>query len=509
MKNKAKFTFIYSMSGLSFHEKQHILKLLQQQGSVKYIYDEFVRKIGVHMTNWANTGLNDVWVRSANIEKAIENELAELHKKLLKNIDIYSSDAWKRSNVKTDDLVNSFIKELPISDVVKNGMFARNAEILKTFMNRKIDGLDLSDRVWKVTGTARQNIEYYLGSGLATGRPASLISQDVRQLLQDPDKRFHRIRNSNGKLVASAPMKDYNPGTGVYRSSYKNALRLAVTNTNEIYRLTDHERWQNLEFVLGIDIRRSSSNSGPCVICDSMVGRYPKDYVYKGWHPFCICPATPVLMKEDDFLDALVNDDFSNAKYIQDLPANGRKYLSEQLDKNKISTKSYLIKDNSKYFDQAVQVNGNGSLNILHGVNRNAKDYQGVLRSAKLFANQGKKVEILPSYNTTKDKAYQEIFGKLKGTKFYGKCPDLRVDGFFIEHEATKRNSPKRNLSNMFTRGFGQSDRIIIEDCGHKTWYYKKRVYDYIRDNKAAHVSEVWLLKDNELIQLYKKAEAK
>lgn len=338
------------MPELSFHERQHLQKMLQQQASVKYLFDEFVRKVGIHMASWQNTGSENIWLRNAGIEKSIERELTELHDKLLNNIESYSIDAWKRSNLKNDELVSAFIKNLPVNEIVKKGMFARNEEVLKTFLKRKVDDLSLSDRVWQVTGTAKQNIEFYLESGLSTGRPASLISQDVRQLLKEPDKRFHRIRNVDGKLVPSTPMKNYHPGQGVYRSSAQNANRLAVTNTNEMYRISDHDRWQNLEFIMGFDVRRSANNKGPCSICDSMVGVYPKDYLYKGWHPWCICPATPILMDEDKFIDALVDDDWPEDDLITELPEGPKNYLQEMLSKDNITTDSYLFKDNKKYF---------------------------------------------------------------------------------------------------------------------------------------------------------------
>lgn len=339
------------MVDLTFHERRHLQKLLQQQGSIKYIFDEFVRKVGQIMTGWSDSGSENVWIRNANIERAIENELAILREKLLENIQSHTTDAWERSNLKTDELVSGFIDNLPINETIRKGVFARNEEAFSAFMKRKVDGFTISDRVWKVTGTAKENIEHYLSSGLSTGRPAALISQDVRQLLKEPDRRFHRIRNADGKLVPSAPMAAYHPGQGVYRSSYKNALRLAVTNTNEMYRLADHERWKNLDFILGVDIRRSASNKGPCPICDAMVGKYPKDFVYKGWHPFCICPATPILMKEDDFIKSITDENYQMSGQITELPENGRAYLEEQAAKSNLKTDSYLLRDNKKYFN--------------------------------------------------------------------------------------------------------------------------------------------------------------
>lgn len=339
------------MIDLTYADKKHIERLVQQEGSVKYIFDSFVRSVGAYLTNWEESESNDLWSRNRTIEKQIKNELNSLQEKLVSNIESYSADAWKRSHAKTDDLVEAYIKDLSISKVAKEGMFARNESALKTFLSRKVDGLTISERVWNIVDGAKTNLEFYLGSGLATGRRADLISQDIRQLLKEPDRVFHRIRNKAGKLVPSAPMKDYHPGTGVYRSSYKNAMRLAVTNTNAIYRQTDCERWSTLDFVIGIEIKRSPSSSyGDCAICDPLAGKYPKTYVFKGWHPWCICIAVPILMEADDFSAALMDDDFSNVEYISDIPASSREFFNDMLSKKTVTTDSYLFQDNKQFF---------------------------------------------------------------------------------------------------------------------------------------------------------------
>nr|WP_319512244.1 hypothetical protein [uncultured Draconibacterium sp.] len=343
------------MKKITFHERQHINRLLQQQGSVKYIFDEFVKKTGYYLTQFVEPGNMSLWTRNKHIEKMLDSELKILHDKLVQNISDFTTDAWNRSHANTDEIIEAFIKDLPISKIVKEGMFARNAEGLQTFLKRKVDGLTFSERVWKLADGAKENIEFYLESGLATGRRADLISQDIRQLLQNPDRRFHRIRNKDGKLVPSAPMKDYNPGRGVYRSSYKNAMRLAVTNTNAMYRQTDCERWSQLDFIKGIKIQRSSSASEPCVICDPLAGKYPKDYVFKGWHPWCICYAVPILMDEDAFMDALNNDDFSGVDYIKDIPTESRVFFQKELEKKSVTLDSYLFKDNRKYFQNPLK----------------------------------------------------------------------------------------------------------------------------------------------------------
>lgn len=496
------------MPNLSFYERQHLEKLIQQESALKYIFDEYVRNISILMSGWQDSGNENVWIRNAHIEKGVEKELQVLHDKLLVNIEKYSIDAWNRSNRKTDDLIEGYIKDIPLNNVARKGLFVRNEEALQSFLKSKIDGETISDRVWNITGGGKEAIEHYLSSGISTGRPATVISQDIRQLLNNPDKRFRRIRNEEGKLVMSAPMKDYHPGTGVYRSSFMNAKRLAVSQTNAAYRTADCDRWEKLDFVLGFDVRRSASNKGPCPVCDALVGRYPKDYKFRGWHPFCICVATPILMDEDAFIDSLVDDDFSNVKYVESIPENSKEYFQKLLNEKKINSKSYQLKKNSKYFDERIDVKGNGTLKILQGVDKKASDYKNVFACAQAFAENGNQVEILPRIHP-KDRRYKEVYGKLTGTKFEGKSPDLLIDGKYYEHEGFKTRNPKNALHNMLHKGSNQSDRIIIEDCGHQEWYYKQRIHLFLMGNKNIVLNEVWLFKENELILLLKNAEAR
>ena len=313
------------MRELSFYERQFLQKLFRQQGSIKYSFDEFVRKVGPLIAKWADHGGDSVWIGNATIEKQIERLLDDLHSQLVSNMTDTVTDVWNLGNKKADGLVSGYIKDMAISDVLKDKMFSRNADALNTLLRRKDQfGKTISSRVWDIANGAKDNLEYYLSSGLSAGRPATLISQDIRQLLNDPDRRFRRVRDANGKLVPSRPMKDYHPGQGVYRSSYKNALRLAATETNKAFRTADYERWRNMDFVKGIEVERSPSNHGPCPVCDAKAGEYPKDFKFTGWHPFCICIATPIMMDHEEFAAYLLGDE-DNLDSFYDLVGKAKK----------------------------------------------------------------------------------------------------------------------------------------------------------------------------------------
>lgn len=224
-------------------------------------------------------------------------------------------------------------------------MFSRNMDALKAFQQRKIDGLTLSDIVWKSVEGAKENLEYYLSSGISTGRLAASISQDIRQLLKDPDKRFRRIKNEEGKLILSKPMRDYHPGQGQYRSSYMNALRVAVTRTNNAYHEADFDRWQSQGFVIGIRVFPSKSNHGPCPICDSMAVVYPKGFKFTSWHPFCICQSVPEMLEGEEYIDYLLTGVVPEHKIIKTVPQSAIDFVNEK-EGNK---NQWFVKENNKY----------------------------------------------------------------------------------------------------------------------------------------------------------------
>lgn len=332
---------------LAFHDRQHIQRILMQQNAVGLAFNQFIAAVSPHLRKWTDRGGDSVWVRNSSVEKAIDKALLVLQTSLHQNITEFQADAWKGANIKNDDMVSRFIDGMAISSLRRDGMFRQNMEAFKG-LQKEVDanGLNVSRKVWKITDQAKTNLEFYLDSGISSGRSASGISSDIRQILDKPDKRFRRVRDENGKLQLSKPMEDYHPGAGVYRSSRMNALRLAATTTNVAYRKADYERWQNLDFILGIEISRSPSNHGPCKICDAMVGKYPKGFQFLGFHPFCICIATPILQKPEDFADFLLDDEIPKEQLITDIPADARKFMLD----NEYMQKSYAFRDNAEWF---------------------------------------------------------------------------------------------------------------------------------------------------------------
>jgi len=207
--------------------------------------------------------------------------------------------------------------------------FGTNDGARRAFTARRTNGLALSDRVWKYAGQFRGEIEMGLDIGLRDGLPADEIARGLRKYLLEPDGLFRRVRDEHGQLHLSKNARAFHPGAGVYRSSQKNAERLARTETNMAYRAADHERWQRFDFVAGIEVRRSN-NPFPCPLCAALAGRYPKAFRFTGWHPQCRCHAVPILKEPDDLFG---KPGTKSANEVRDVPDGFRDWARENAER--------------------------------------------------------------------------------------------------------------------------------------------------------------------------------
>lgn len=293
----------------------------------------------------------EVWM-AEELERTISNNITE---------------EWDIAERSGESLTTDFLRQT-YEDVSKAPAalqaryFRNNTEAHDAFLVRTLKGMGLSDRVWRLTAQCRQEMELAIDIGLGDGLSAQEISRSIRKYLKEPDRLFRRVRDKHGNLVLSKAAKAYHPGQGVYRSSYKNALRLSATEGNIAYRTADHLKWQQLDFVVGIQIGLSNNHTLNGVpfhdICDELAGRYPKDFKFTGWHPFCRCIATTILMTPEEFK---ANEEaflagkepvVRSKNEVEDVPRQFKKWRKENAKKIK-SAKSlpYFVRDNEQYFN--------------------------------------------------------------------------------------------------------------------------------------------------------------
>lgn len=265
---------------------------------------------------------------------------------------------WKLAEEKAASLVDSVAQKTTLPKAVISEYKKHNLTALNAFQNRKSDGLKLSDRVWKYTDQFKKEIELGLDLGLGEGKSAAELSRDLRSYLNDPDKLFRRVRDKHGNLHLSKNAENYHPGQGVYRSSYKNAMRLTRTENNIAYHEAMSEKYNQFDFVIGIEVRLSN-NPNHCPFCSEMAGKYPKDFKFWGWHPMCRCTTIPILKTWEEM--EADNEKLILAKPISESPdlilqPNERFMNWARENKGKIETsrtKPFFVQNNEKYIQQA------------------------------------------------------------------------------------------------------------------------------------------------------------
>ena len=134
---------------------------------------------------------------------------------------------------------------------------------------------------------------------------------------------------------------------------------------------------------------------------------------------------------------------------------------------------------------------GKGTVEISNLVNRTDNDFERLMQVAEFFAKKGSHVVLTPKMTRPPKFDYDCIYGDLRGTRYEGKCPDLKIDGLWYEHEGFVTDNPKRAFSNMINHGLKQSDRIIIDRPDLTEFYMERGIRNRIRQGivvKEGHV---------------------
>lgn len=329
-------------------------------------------------------------------QKEVEALLRRLHSAVTMAIEQGIKLEWEQANQECDKLIASVFGKKVMESPEFSAWMGRNSAARDAFISRSENGLNLSDRVWKSVRQLRDEMEVAMTVSIGEGESASSMSRKVREYLNNPDDMFRRFRYKKGEKEIIDPetgevtgteivwgkkwkkrikdeatgkykwidydRDDYKTGSGVYKSSARNAMRVARTETNIAYRRADNARWQDMDFVLGQRVQLSR-NHPKKDICDKLAGDYPKDFVFDGWHPQCFCFCTPILMDEEEM--AKVTEAFlkgekytPKGKPITDYPQNFKEWVREHSEDIAAArdrgTEPYFIRNNAQAIDEII-----------------------------------------------------------------------------------------------------------------------------------------------------------
>lgn len=294
----------------------HLQTMLITEHRIKRAYEQAIDDF-MRIYDWMEKPESEDDTLEFDKQPLLKPQVEKIMKRLGQGVNVVVVDgvkaSWNLAQEKNNELTRKIFgraKTKKLTPEQLQAYFTRNEDGLAAFLERKTAGLNLSDRVWKLTESFKEEMEIAIEQGMRDGRSADQLSRDIRQYLKQPNMLFRRVRDKKtGRLRLSKRAANYHPGQGVYRSSYKNARRLAATEGNIAYRTADHERWLNSDFVVGYEIHLSNNHTclndqGKAVrfhcMCDDLQGKYPKQFKFTGWHPHCRCFATPILKTEEE-----------------------------------------------------------------------------------------------------------------------------------------------------------------------------------------------------------------
>ena len=278
------------------------------------------------------------------LEKLQEDFVADIGALIMRG----TSEEWKNSNLLQDLIADKVIKSYTGEKDRKQftQYYQTNSPQLKAFQQRKDKGLNLAAKLWNQSEEYKSELEDILSVSIEKGTDAVTLSKRISKYLSDFDTFKDDYTAKYGKATKAHDCE--------YRS-----IRLARSEINMAYRTAEQTRWQQFDFVVGYEIKLSGSHPKED-ICDRLAGKYPKDFVWTGWHPNDMCYCIPLLKTEEEFFD-----DAKSVREITDVPPQFKEWCTENwnriVEAENHKTLPYFLQDNMQF----VQEKRNEDVDIL------------------------------------------------------------------------------------------------------------------------------------------------
>lgn len=317
-------------------------RLVNYVSQVQSIYDRIVRQVATAIDGVGYDGSEEFLFGDYPELKQTINGIMTSYAAQMNNL-IYAgtTNEWKESNIMQDLLVR---KVLRAYDFEKGGdkynrYFQPNSDALKAFQNRADNGLNLSQKLWHQSQALKKELEHTISTAIERGQSAVVLSKRISKYLIDFPSLKADYTEKFGKAATCANCQ--------YAS-----IRLARTEINMAYRKAEQTRWQQFDFILGYEIKLSKRHPAPD-ICDDLLGIYPKDFVFLGWHPNCMCYVIPVVMSDEEYYGT---PSIQKSAMISRTPKNFNDWVRNNRSRiGKAEKLPYFLKDNKKYWHLSVE----------------------------------------------------------------------------------------------------------------------------------------------------------
>lgn len=367
-------------------DTQYEKKLLQQQLALKgrmiETINRSVKDLSDYLSRYSKKFPEDYKSRITFINRSgIKRQLMAQMKQLVRELDQLTTDAteqaWHLAVQKNEIITKQFITGITLPVGLASSYFGSNIPALESYLK---NASTISESVLNYTGLFQKQIENYVSSGIIQGKGAREIATQLKAIALNPMAEFKALQKATG-VVMQMP----SPGSGVYKSIFKNLFRISRTETNIAYRLSDDVKRNQLDFIVGFEIHLSDAHE-ITDICDAMSGSYPVSFVFCGWHPNCFCYTVDILATKEEFKawikGGMKGEIIQSQRMVTKIPEVARNYV---LKNEKKLVNSYFYRDNfaGGKLSKAVK-----NENILGRLN-NPKDLM------KMAKNSGKEVDAL------------------------------------------------------------------------------------------------------------------
>ncbi len=271
--------------------RAHSIRIARYADRVQSVYDTLNREVANAVVRSGYDGTEPFRFSDyPQTKKKIEEVQAAFVRDLRSVIYSGTSEEWKQSNLVQDLLADNVLKFYGVKKKGKKHRvyYQTNSAALKAFQQRKDDGLNLSQKLWNQSKGYKEEMEFVISSAIEKGTSAVKLSKRLSKYLQDFPSLKHDYKEKYGKAVTCQDCE--------YRS-----IRLARSEINMAYRKAEQERWKQFDFVLGYEVKLTQNGHHVPDICDDLAGKYPKDFIFLGWHPNCMCYVIPILKTEEQF----------------------------------------------------------------------------------------------------------------------------------------------------------------------------------------------------------------
>lgn len=299
---------------------------------------------------------------------------------------------WAESNKVQDTVADKVLSAYGGKKI--EGFYQDNNDKLRAFQSRVYSGRTTYDRLGEIANAMQKEVETAVS--VSGGSPIPIVQTKVEQYFSDVDSLRKDFKKKFG----------YEPH--VQDSQYQ-AARLLRSEINMAYRTAEQERWKQIDFVVGYEIKLSATHHDRMPkgdICDTLAGKYPKWFKWSGWHPGDLCYAIPILKTEDEFFN-----DLPSENQVTDVPRAMKDWLERNREyvfkASKNGSLPYWISDNMNMLSSSMP-----SFNLIDDI-------------LSVFGTSSPKFQMVSDYEAIK--AVSDVVAQSKGLTF-GKFNGIRAD---------------------------------------------------------------------------------